>query len=88
MGLNTLTMNDHISYICEEHNNLISSNTVNHNGFNDRYQNIIKVLRAIKVSENVAYNYKTSQATLNAWIRSPGPQKKSLKEILLILESQ
>jgi uncharacterized protein YkwD len=76
MGLNILTINDHISSTCEEQNRyMITNNVVNHNGFVGRSENIIKVLGALKVGENVAYNYKTPEAALNAWLKSPEHKK-------------
>ncbi|MCP2029127.1 uncharacterized protein YkwD [Flavobacterium sp. HSC-32F16] len=73
IGLNALEKNNHISYKCEEHNKYMIDNTVvNHNDFTARSNNIINVLGAKKVGENVAYNYKTSEAALKAWLESPG----------------
>lgn len=73
IGLNALEKNNHISYKCEEHNKyMIGNNVVNHNDFTARSNNIINVLGAKKVGENVAYNYKTSEAALKAWLESPG----------------
>jgi uncharacterized protein YkwD len=73
IGLNKLEKNEHISYKCEEHNNyMIKNNVASHDDFNSRSENIIKVLGAIKVSENIAYNYKTVQGALDAWLKSPG----------------
>jgi uncharacterized protein YkwD len=73
IGLNTLEKINHISYKSEEHDNyMITNNVVNHNDFVARSENIIKVLGAKTVSENIAYNYNTPQAALNAWLASPG----------------
>ncbi len=73
IGLNALEKNNHISYKCEEHNKyMVSNNVVNHNDFTSRSDNLINVLGAKKVGENVAYNYKTSEAALKAWLESPG----------------
>ena len=72
-GLNPLEKINHISYKSEEHDNyMIANNVVNHNDFVARSENIIKVLGAKTVSENIAYNYSTPQAALNAWLASPG----------------
>ncbi|MBF0694775.1 MAG: CAP domain-containing protein [Flavobacterium sp.] len=72
-GLNTLQTINHISYKSEEHNEyMIANNVVNHDYFQQRSQNIIEVLGAVKVNENVAYNYNTPQAALNAWLNSNG----------------
>lgn len=72
-GLNPLEKINHISYKSEEHDNyMIANNVVNHNDFVARSENIMKVLGAKTVSENIAYNYSTPQAALNAWLASPG----------------
>ncbi|MBS7254871.1 CAP domain-containing protein [Flavobacterium branchiicola] len=73
VGLNALQRINHISFKCEEHNDyMIANNVVDHNDFVSRSDNMIKVLGAKKVGENVAYNYKTSQAAVKAWLESPG----------------
>jgi uncharacterized protein YkwD len=73
IGLNALEKINHISYKSEEHDNyMIANNVVNHNDFVARSENIMKVLGAKKVSENIAYNYGTSKAALEAWLKSPG----------------
>lgn len=73
VGLNALEKVNHISSKCEEHNvYMIENNVVNHNDFVERSQNITSVLGAKKVGENVAYNYKTPEAALRAWLESPG----------------
>lgn len=76
IGLNVLVRNNHISYIAEEHNvYMINNNIVSHDGFENRFENIVKVLGAINVSENVAYNYKSPQGVLDAWLLSPAHRK-------------
>jgi uncharacterized protein YkwD len=73
VGLNPLEKINHISYKSEEHDYyMINNNVVNHNDFVARSENIMKVLGAKTVSENIAYNYSTPQAALNAWLASPG----------------
>ena len=73
IGLNALQRINHISYKCEEHNKYMIANAVlNHNDFTARSANITAVLGAIRVGENVAYNYKTPEAALKAWLESPG----------------
>ena len=72
-GLNPLQNISHMSYKSEEHNNyMIANNVVNHNGFSARSENIMLTLGATSVSENIAYNYNTPEAVLNAWLASPG----------------
>ncbi len=73
IGLNALKGINHVSFKCEEHNKyMIANNVVDHNDFTSRSNNIMSVLGAKKVGENVAYNYKTSEAALRAWLDSPG----------------
>ncbi|RRJ88388.1 CAP domain-containing protein [Flavobacterium macacae] len=73
LNLPTLQPINHISYKSEEHNAyMIQNNVVNHDFFNERSENLIQVLGAVRVSENVAYNYNTPEAAMNAWLNSPG----------------
>lgn len=73
IGLNPLAKINHMSHKSEEHDNyMIANNVVNHNDFVARSENIMKVLGAKTVSENIAYNYSTPEAALNAWLASPG----------------
>ncbi len=72
-GLNTLEIVNHISYKSLEHNDyMIDNNVVNHDFFDERAENIIEVLGATKVGENIAYNFSTPNAALYAWLNSPG----------------
>jgi uncharacterized protein YkwD len=72
LGLNTLNTINHISYKSEEHDEyMIANNVVNHDLFEERAQNIMAVLGAVKVNENIAYNYTTPESVLNAWLESP-----------------
>ena len=73
MGLNKLEKIDYISIKSEEHNNyMISIGAVNHNYFQDRYENLVQVVGAKNVSENLAYNYATPESVVNAWLNSTG----------------
>ena len=73
VGLNELEKINYISVKTEVHDNYMNTNNVvNHDGFVDRSENIIKALGAKTVGENIAYNYSTPQAALNAWLNSPG----------------
>ncbi|MFN8273968.1 MAG: CAP domain-containing protein [Flavobacteriaceae bacterium] len=73
MGLNPLELINHVSYKSEEHTQyMIAKKSVNHDLFAERSENIIEVLGAVKVNENVAYNFMTSASALNAWLNSPG----------------
>jgi uncharacterized protein YkwD len=72
IGLNELKEIDHISYKSEEHDEyMIANNVVNHDDFVARSANIMKVLGAKSVSENIAYNYNSPKAALEAWLKSP-----------------
>lgn len=73
LGLNPLQLINHVSYKSEEHTQyMIAKKSVNHDQFAERSENIMEVLGAVKVNENVAYNFMTSAAALNAWLNSPG----------------
>lgn len=72
-GLNSLETINHISYKSQEHNfYMIEKNVVNHDYFQQRSNNIIQVLGAVRVGENIAYNFSTPNSALNAWLNSPG----------------
>jgi uncharacterized protein YkwD len=72
IGLNTLQIINHISYKSEEHNiYMIDNNVVNHDYFQRRSDNLIQVLGAAKVGENIAYNYQTPESAFSAWMNSP-----------------
>ena len=72
VGLNELQQINHISYKSEEHDHyMIRNNVVNHNDFVARSENLISVLGAKRVGENIAYNYNSSQSVVNAWLNSP-----------------
>jgi uncharacterized protein YkwD len=73
LGLNPLQLINHVSYKSEEHNEyMIARKVVNHDLFPQRSENIIEVLGAVKVNENIAYNFVSSNSALNAWLNSPG----------------
>lgn len=76
IGLNALQKANLISNECEDHNEyMIAHNVMNHDGFDSRSANIMKHLGAKNIGENVAYNYKTPQDALKAWLESPGHKK-------------
>jgi uncharacterized protein YkwD len=73
IGLNTLKSIQHIGYISEEHNiYMIEQDTISHDYFQQRSDNLIQTLHAGHVGEVLAYNYTSPQSVLNAWINSPG----------------
>jgi uncharacterized protein YkwD len=70
-GLPELIAVDFISKQAEGHNDyMISQGVLSHDFFKNRYDAIVEALVARTVSENVAFNYRTPQAALNAWIAS------------------
>jgi uncharacterized protein YkwD len=72
-GLNRLEVINHISYKSQEHNiYMIDNNVVNHDYFESRSENIIEVLGAVRVGENIAYNFVNAESAINAWLNSPG----------------
>jgi uncharacterized protein YkwD len=73
IGLNALETINHISYKAEEHNEyMIEQNSISHDFFSERSHNLMQVLGATKVNENVAYNYVSANSVLHAWLNSPG----------------
>ena len=73
VGKTPLQIVNHISYKSQEHNlYMIENNVVNHDYFESRANNIMQVLGAVKVGENIAYNYSTPNSALHAWLNSPG----------------
>ncbi len=72
-GLKTLELVNFVSIKAEEHDQyMIANNVVNHDFFEERSQSIIQVLGAVKVNENVAFNFTTPNSVLTAWLNSPG----------------
>ena len=72
VGLNTLEVINHISYKSEEHNvYMIDKKVVNHDYFQQRSTNLVEVLGAERVGENIAYNYQTAESAVSAWLNSP-----------------
>ena len=68
IGLNSLEVINHISYKSQEHNiYMIDNNVVNHDYFQQRSNNLIEVLGADRVGENIAYNYQTAESAMSAW---------------------
>jgi uncharacterized protein YkwD len=73
IGLNALEKINHVSFKSEEHDNyMIANNVVNHDDFEARSSNIMKVLGAKNVSENIAYNYNSAKGAFDAWLKSEG----------------
>ncbi|UOK41814.1 MULTISPECIES: CAP domain-containing protein [Flavobacterium] len=71
-GLNSLELINHISNVSEEHDEyMISINTLTHDLFAERKENLKVTLGAVAVGENLAYNYPTAKTVVDAWINSP-----------------
>jgi len=72
-GLNSLQLINHISYKSQEHNlYMIDNKVVNHDYFQQRVDNLMQLLGAETVAENIAFNYPTAESVLSAWLNSPG----------------
>ena len=72
IGLNPLEVINHISYKSEEHNiYMIDNKVINHDYFQQRSDNLVQVLGAETVGENIAYNYQTAESAMSAWLNSP-----------------
>jgi uncharacterized protein YkwD len=75
-GLNELQPINHVSFKSYEHNlYMIEKKEISHDLFTQRSNNLIQVLGAVRVGENLAYNFSTPNSALNAWINSPGHKK-------------
>ncbi|KDN53799.1 CAP domain-containing protein [Flavobacterium seoulense] len=73
IGLNPLEKINHISFKSEEHDYyMIDKKAPSHDGFVDRSNNIMKLLGATTVAENVAFNYNSPEAAVKAWLNSAG----------------
>lgn len=73
IGLNSLLRSNYISSLAEAHNDyMITTNTLSHDNFNVRSQNIMNTLGAVAVGENVAYNSSNAQAAFDSWLASSG----------------
>ncbi|MEZ4877319.1 MAG: CAP domain-containing protein [Flavobacterium sp.] len=51
---------------------MITKQAISHDYFQERSSNLIQVLGAERVAENVAYNYNTPESAFAAWKNSPG----------------
>lgn len=72
VGVETLALVEHVSYKCLEHNEyMIEKNSISHDYFYNRSENIKQVCDATRVGEILAYNYNTNTSVLLAWKSSP-----------------
>ena len=51
---------------------MIDNKSINHDYFQQRADNLIEVLGATRVAENIAYNYQAPESAISAWLNSPG----------------
>lgn len=51
---------------------MVSINKVSHDNFFQRKSSLVQNAAAIKVTENLAYAYSSSESVVNAWLNSPG----------------
>ncbi|MBC5842393.1 MAG: CAP domain-containing protein [Flavobacteriaceae bacterium] len=71
IGLNALEPINYVSVKSEEHDQyMITKNVVSHDGFVSRSEDIVKVVGAKNVGENIAYNYNSPESAVNAWLKS------------------
>ena len=71
IGLTALQPINYVSVKSEEHDQyMITKNVVSHDGFVSRSEDIVKVVGAKNVGENIAYNYNTPDGAVNAWLKS------------------
>ena len=70
-GLAVLQQIAYVSVKSEEHDQyMITKNVVSHDGFVSRSADIVKVVGAKNVGENIAYNYNSPEGAVNAWLKS------------------
>lgn len=73
IGISPLTTVNLVSKEAIGHTDyMINEGLVSHDNFSRRHQNLVNIVAAKKVGENVAYGYSTAQAVVNAWIKSEG----------------
>ena len=76
IGKSTLEFNAHAFAAAEEHSNyMIEQGVLSHNNFGNRAKQISEATGAQAVAENVARNYDSSKAVLEAWLASPSHKK-------------
>jgi uncharacterized protein YkwD len=72
IGLSALDWNETIANECRQHSEeMANTNSLNHDGFNERVNKIGETISWSWAGENVAYNYSAEGAVV-AWLNSPG----------------
>lgn len=73
IGLSELKAMVDLSVESEVHNEyMIDMGNVSHDNFAERASFIMQEVGAKKVAENVGYGYRSSEAVVNAWLKSKG----------------
>ena len=73
LGLSNLRPLAELSIESEGHNEyMIEEGVVSHDNFSQRASALMNEVGAKAVAENVGYGYRTSQAVVNAWLKSKG----------------
>jgi len=76
LGLSTLTKLNIISGEADVHTEyMIKTNSVNHDNFNKRAQNLMTNAGAKIVGENVAYGFSSALGVFNGWLKSDEHRK-------------
>ena len=72
IGLAELEWNETIAEQCRNHSiEMANAHTINHDGFNERINNIRETIPWSWAGENVAYHF-SAQGAVTAWLNSPG----------------
>ena len=72
IGLSALEWNETIAIECRLHSQeMVNTNSLNHDGFNERINNIGETISWSWAGENVAYNY-SAETVVIAWLNSSG----------------
>jgi uncharacterized protein YkwD len=78
-SLKELTLIDTTSHLAEAHNkNMIKAISVSHNGVVERLANLIFQEGGVSAGENIAWNFKTPEGLVAAWMRSAGHKENIL----------
>jgi uncharacterized protein YkwD len=76
LGLGELRSMAELSVESEGHNKyMIDEGVVSHDNFSLRASQLMNQIGAKAVGENVGYGYRTSEAVVNAWLKSEGHRK-------------
>ncbi|WP_338378085.1 CAP domain-containing protein [uncultured Flavobacterium sp.] len=71
LGLTVLEKINHISYKSSQHTEyMVQTNIIGHDNFAERQSNLHTALGALKVGENVAFNYSSPKSAMKAWLKS------------------